>query len=155
LRARFVDLAPKSKRKVLQRIHSVRFNYVRSVNTHFKDLQTVGVDLTWLDPESRKTPIFNVNFRAQGVRSPTGVNMLVVFPAGLAGEPVAEGFGYGADNSTDSNSWGWAFGAPDARGFLTIDSHFIERWDETLTHLQWNAQGWMPIIQTRKDLNAP
>lgn len=137
----------------LRRIQSVRFNYVRYVG--FGDAETVGVNLTWLDPKTRLAPIFNINFREQGIEGPAGVNMLVIFPNGLARKPVVEGFSYGADNSTDSNSWGWDFGAPDAKGLVTIDSYFDERWDETLTHLQWNGQNWAQTEQTKKDLSGP
>ncbi|MDQ3815251.1 MAG: hypothetical protein M3347_15120 [Armatimonadota bacterium] len=130
-----------------QKINSVRFNYVRFVNAAYPSHETVGVDVIWLDPKTKRIPIFKIDLRdPNGVLGAVGVNMLVVFPNGLRGKAVVEGFGYGADNSTYSNVWYSQFNTLDSRGLLQVNSvHSKASIGKSIkTVLEWNGKYFMP-----------
>lgn len=130
-----------------QKINSIRFNYVRFVNTAYPSHETVGVDVIWLDPKTKRIPILKVDLRdPKGVLGAVGVHMLSVFPNGLSDRAVVEGFGYGADNSTSSNVWGSQFDTLDSCGLLQVNSIHAEAaiGKATKTVLEWNGKYFMP-----------
>ncbi len=149
-----LDLFARRKNGNLQHVNSIQCNYVRFVNTHFKSSETVGVTTTWLDPKQKKIPIINIDFRDEGVAGPIGTNMLVIFPKGLDAKAVAEGFGYGADNASTRNGWGWRFKGTDAKGYLTVESEHTESRAESIksktTQLRWSGSYFVPVAPTSK-----
>lgn len=133
-------IADGKRRGRFRRINIVGFNYIRFVNKRYGSSETVGVQWLWLNRSRRTVPSILIDFRDRGELGANGTEALVSFPNGLARKASVLCFGYGADNSSSSDSWFSEFGAPDDSGFLTIHSVLSTISDETTSRLKWNGE---------------
>ena len=148
-----VDLMIISKSLRLKQISSTPFSYGRFGKKNIGGSpETVGVETLWLDSPTRKIPVFKVNLQnPNDNREASGTNMLVIFPKGLSGSSVAEGFGYGSDNSSDGNSWSSEINSGDEKGFLKIVSNHSTYYRTTESTLKWDGYTFVPTDVKTED----
>ena len=126
------DLFIVSKSRRLSRISSTLFFHRKDEN------ETIGMEMLWLDPRTKKKPIFKANLREKrGFSGTPGLDMLIVFPDGIAKGTVKEGFTYGAITSSNEIFWGAVFDSLDESGNLIVRASYNENKERKTTTYKW------------------
>lgn len=141
----FIERKVGNRRK-FSLINSVSLNSIHYDSAdfyHIDGFSTIGMNLLWLDPKQRKTPVIMMDaYLPSGYYQ--GTNLLVVFLKGLSHKPVVQGFGYGTSNASDGGVWRSFFNHTDERGFLMVKTTHVVNPDagDGVVWLRWNGKGF-------------